>query len=114
MKSFINKIQELVLSKPTLFTVIVSWAMIILSLHERGFWHWDGHFASESLLFQLVVVLNFPAILIASPFLSDKIFMNQGEPLRDAFVFIITITIQWILIGCMIKAAFFQKRRDAI
>ncbi len=114
MKSFISKIQEIIFSKTTLLTVIFGWAIVISALYGRGFWQWDGHFASDSLFFQLVIMLNFPAILIASPFLSVKSFMNQGEPLKDALVLIIAITIQWILIGCMIEAAFFQKRKDAI
>lgn len=112
MKSKINKIRKLIFSKTTLFTLMISWIVIVSALYYRGSWKWDGHFASDSVFFQLIVILNFPALLLASPVLSEKSFFNEGEPLKDALIFIITITIQWIVAGCIIKAAFFKGKKN--
>ena len=110
MKKSIGSAKDLLFNKVAFFTILSQWILIVVALYQRGYWEWTGHFVSDKPLYQLIVLLNIPAITLAAPFLSPTNFNSEADTLKDAVVFITTITIQWWLIGCAIKQIFFSKK----
>ncbi|MDQ2747739.1 MAG: hypothetical protein M3T96_10835 [Acidobacteriota bacterium] len=109
MKNSINLLKT-ICNKVTFFTILFQWVLIAIALQQRGYWEWNGHFASDKILYQLVVLLNIPAITISLPFLSSTNFNSEADTLKDALVIMATITVQWWIIGFFIKQMFFNKK----
>ena len=111
MRRFISNALKILFNKVTLLTILFQWLLIAAALYQRGYWEFTGHFVSDRPLYQLVVLLNIPAITVAVGFVSPTNFNSEADTLRDAIIFITTITVQWWIIGFFIKQIFFNKQR---
>ncbi len=110
MKKIISNVLKMLFNKVAFATILFQWVLIGAALYQRGFWEWNGHFVSDRPLYQLIVLLNLPAVMFAVGFVTPTNFNSEADTLRDAIIFIIAITIQWWAIGCAIWQIFFRKK----
>ena len=107
LRKTVNDFLNTLFNKVTLCTILSQWLLIATALYQRGYWEFTGHFVSDRPLYQLLVLLNFPAILIATNILPTS---KEVDTLGEALVFIVTITVQWWIIGFFIKQVFFNRK----
>lgn len=79
------------------------------------------HFINEPLLTKLFILLNFPALVVSGFALNPLVFLMLGLDIRDRShldlelaLFILTIVVQWNLIGAVIQylAERFSRKRS--
>lgn len=109
MKSKIINLKNLLLNKITLSTILFQWLLIGLALYQRGYWEFSGHFVSDRFLYQLLVLLNFPAVMTVLTLLPPS---KEVDTLGEASFFILAITMQWWIIGFFINQIFFYKKSE--
>ncbi len=83
MKKFVVTARELLFNKVTLFTILSQWVLIAIALYQRGGWAFTIVHTNEDFLYQLLILLNIPALLIAASFLSPIDFCRSADSLKD-------------------------------
>lgn len=114
IKNIIKTLHENLFSKVTFFTVAIHWMLVILAVYERGGLSYRFHFFYEPILFKIIVLLNLPTLIISDSFVSGNAFIDETHLLRGTLILILSITAQWLIIGCVIKQIFFNKKVQVI
>lgn len=76
--------------------------MIFALLIRDGHWNSQIHPYYEPLLLNILLVLNLPAIAVSERLTTPPSF-TEGYQAKDIVIFIAFISIQWLIIGCIIK-----------
>ena len=99
------------------------WFMLISWAYEPFLGNDQFHFINEPILTKIFVLLNFPAMVVAGFILSPLIFFLLGLDIRDrsyvnldVALTIVTIVVQWNLIGAMIQQLieYFSRKRSLL
>lgn len=112
VKYIISNLQQAFLNKVTLFTVLIHWTIVIIAFYIRGGWNLQIHFYYEPLLSKILLLLNLPAITIAESLsMPLNTLIAENYPLKTTVIFVLSITVQWVLIGYVINKLFLHSKR---
>lgn len=111
MKGIIKMLRETIFNRVTLFTVLIHWILVIIAFYERG-WSRDIHFTYEPWVSLIILLLDLPAITIAESIsIPLNTLIQENYPLNGVLVFVLIISAQWLMIGCMIKQLFLHRKK---
>ena len=111
MKNYFKNAARIVFSKITLLTVVIHWIFVSLAIYERDGLYHLFHFTYEPLLFQVIIMLNFPTGIVADLFLPGNPFINNDHPRLSILMLITSVTFQWTVIGSFIKYLLFSDKK---
>ncbi len=110
LDNYLRILKEVLLNKVSLLFLLIHWGLFAIAYYiyykRNGFTYF--HFTYEPLPIQALFILDIPAIAII---LLINSFLQAGE-LVFSIIAIIVISVQWVIVGYVIKALYqslFQK-----
>lgn len=113
MKKYIEQTVELLFNKVTFLTVMINWGLIAVALYNRGYFNSPIHIFYETLLFNLVFIINLPAITFAGLIQPIPLTISNYSS-NNILTLIAAITAQWWIVGFFIKQIFFNKKSEKV
>lgn len=111
MKDLIRTIFRSLFNKYSGLSVAIHWILVLLSLLLRPDWQRPIHFFYETFLFQLLLLIDLPAIVVAEQ-IGFPINLSVSEnSVSSILAVIVMISMQWFLILFVINQILFSFKR---